>query len=472
MDAGKFTDLQLTVKLAPSARTAVTMPASPMSESPSHGVVGERILRKAVKLSVKRKYIDFVKDHGATAYRAWKHFRTEHPNVQESQVRQWLKKKDEIEAGRVCGARVAGAGRPPLSRSLEDVLFEFIFQMRMQKHMVKKSLIKKKALDIANEMGILDFRASDGWLRRFFSRYDLTLRRATNLTRLSDIDVVQRAVSYFSYLRSVRKNYSASNVVLMDETAVFFETTRTSTVDVVGARHVVLRTTGFASMRITSMLAVRGNGTRVMPANIFKGAREEPAMLAGCYTFTQPNAWVDSKLLCRWIDLVLPRVIRGNARGLLIWDASRAHISKEVKAHCRSVNVDMAVIPGGMTAYLQAGDLCFYKPFKDVLNTFIEEWKSGPDIQYTARGNPRPPPRETVNNWVRSSWRCIDTDLIKKGLLLAGLSGEVRDTFIANHDIYGENVMDAWRELQNAGQVLSQTLEPDREEELVIAESE
>ena len=65
-----------------------------------------------------------------------------------------------------------------------------------------------------------------------------------------------------------------------------------------------------------------------------------------------PSAWFDAKLLYRWIDLVLPRVKSGAKRGLLNWDACRAHILREVKDPCRSFDLDMAVIPGESTAYL------------------------------------------------------------------------------------------------------------------------
>ena len=56
-------------------------------------------------------------------------------------------------------------------------------------------------------------------------------------------------------------------------------------------------------------------------------------------------------------------------------------------------------------------------------------------MEYTPRESPRPPKKDVVNSWVRSSWRCIDSDLVKKGLELAGLSGEVENTFIAKHDV-------------------------------------
>ena len=100
---------------------------------------------------------------------------------------------------------------------------------------------------------------------------------------------------------STWEKYDPRNIVLMDETAVVLEKTEKGTADVIGARHVGLRSTEYASMRITSILAVRRNGKRMVLANIFKGKRSEVTMISGCYPFTQPKDWVDSNLLCTWI---------------------------------------------------------------------------------------------------------------------------------------------------------------------------
>lgn len=332
-----------------------------------------------------------------------------------------------------------------------------------------RSMIRSKALDIASDLGITSFVASQGWISRFFCRHELTLRHATNLSKLTDLQVITKAVDYFSFLRPLISKYHPANVVLMDETAVYFETTSTTTVDVLGAQHVVMKTNGFSSMRITAALAVRANRTRVMPTTIFKGKNEPPKMLKGCYTFSQPKGWVDGGILCQWISLTLPRVARGRNRGLLIWDACRAHISEKVKTYCASMNVDMVVVPSGMTAYLQAGDICYYKKFKDILNVYIMEWKEGPTVEYTQRGNPRPPKREIVNQWVRDAWKAVDEDLVAKGLRLAGVHGDLRETFIAKHDVYGDNFLDALREREAAQNDLClQTVERDIDDELII----
>lgn len=69
----------------------------------------------------------------------------------------------------------------------------------------------------------------------------------------------------------------------------------------------------------------------------------------------------------------------------------------------RKRNIEMIVIPEGMTPYLQAGDAGIYRQFKDELSNQINESKNSNDVTYTRNGNPRLPSDATVVEWVRRS---------------------------------------------------------------------
>ncbi|KAG3235877.1 hypothetical protein PI124_g19100 [Phytophthora idaei] len=58
------------------------------------------------------------------------------------------------------------------------------------------------------------------------ARYDLSMRRRTNLTTLTD-----RAVYYMAFLEEHKPDMDPARVVVMDETAVFFEDPRLHTVN-------------------------------------------------------------------------------------------------------------------------------------------------------------------------------------------------------------------------------------------------
>ena len=61
-----------------------------------------------------------------------------------------------------------------------------------------------------------------------------------------------------------------SQVVLMDETAVYLEDPRNTTIDEMGATRHYQVLTGFASMRVTCILALRADGSKVPPVIIQK----------------------------------------------------------------------------------------------------------------------------------------------------------------------------------------------------------
>jgi hypothetical protein len=62
-----------------------------------------------------------------------------------------------------------------------------------------------------------------------------------------------------------------------------------------------------------------------------------------------------------------------STRKCIFWDSCRAHISKAVKAHFNSHRIKMFVILGGLTLYLQAGDIRIYQEFKDCLCNLIDQ---------------------------------------------------------------------------------------------------
>jgi hypothetical protein len=100
-----------------------------------------------------------------------------------------------------------------------------------------------------------------------------------------------------------------SHTVLMDETAVYLEDPRQVTVNEKGKHHVILKSTGFASMRVTVLLSVRPNGTKLTPVIIFKKAKEtglNVEQCEGCYVFYNEKAWVNQNLIKKLIDIVFP----------------------------------------------------------------------------------------------------------------------------------------------------------------------
>ena len=360
------------------------------------------------------------------------------------------KKRDEIESASQLQERLKGGGNKPRLGELEDILFDQILFLRSNKEKVSRSWIQATAKTMAtSEIGYSDFAASDRWLSGFMERYGLSLRRTTNLTILTDDEVTNRAVKYMQYLNSKRNTIDLDNCVLMDESALYFEDPRRDTVEMMGARHVVLKSSGFASMRITVVLAVTASAKKTTPLLIWKGKNENISKVGGIYVAYQTKAWINSELLQKWVNLVFPSVLsHGAMKKTVVWDSMRAHISTAVKVTCKRKEIDMIVIPGGMTAYLQAGDIGIYKSFKDNMSPVIDAWKKSDRVQFTRNGNPKPPNVEEVVKWVQHAWKAVPDEVVWRSVLAAGFSENFEDWHIARHDVYGQKFREKWLSAQ------------------------
>ncbi|KAG3179315.1 hypothetical protein PC128_g16034 [Phytophthora cactorum] len=270
--------------------------------------------------------------------------------------------------------RMAGGGRKEALGVLKMIVLR-----RLKKVTVTREWIAIQALQIHGEIDdgpTRTFQVSSHWVSSFMKYNDLSLRRRANLTTLSDEQLVGRTVAYMRYLGNKRSTFNFAHTVLMNETAVYFEDTRELTAEVRGSRHVVVNSTGFASMRVTVVLAVTATGVKLSPLVIWKHKKGSRTIskIGNTYAAYQPKAWVDSELLCKWIDSVFPEVLQAGGKAL-VWDSMRAHISKSVKSKCAARDIAICVIPGGLAAYLQAGDIGVYKQFKDLLSGLIDGLK-------------------------------------------------------------------------------------------------
>jgi hypothetical protein len=406
--------------------------------------------KRSFDVAFKKEVIAYCEaDH--TAYEAVKHFSDRDGCKYDiGNFYQWLRKKEVLKEAVNERKRVLGGGRKRILGDLEDILKNEIIELRLQKMKVTREWVGTRAHQIAEEHG-LPLKAKHHWVSEFMARNELSLRRMTNLTTLTDEQLVQRALEYFKFLRSKIASINLTNTILMDETAIYFEDARMQTVDVRGRHHVVIKSTGFASMRITAVFGVWADGRKAPPLLIHKGKQTNAISWHGgpILSTTQEKAWVNSELMVRWIDAMFPAVNVAPGK-CIIWDSCRAHIAGRVKTYCHQRNIQMIVIPGGMTPYLQAGDIGIFRELKDYLSRIIDEWKRSPAVEYTRGNNPKPPRDQVVRSWVLDSWRRVSFDNIRRSIASAGFADNYRDWHVSKHDVYGELFNEAW---ENSGEV-------------------
>jgi Tc5 transposase DNA-binding domain len=104
---------------------------------------------------------------------------------------------------------------------VEDALYEWLESMRRAKLAIPPSLTIAKAKEIADSMGVEDFKASWQWLKNFRTRRGINsmmLQGEAGEIDREDPDLLDS----LSTLCEIIDNYDAENVYNMDETGLFY----------------------------------------------------------------------------------------------------------------------------------------------------------------------------------------------------------------------------------------------------------
>ena len=114
----------------------------------------------------------------------------------------------------------------------------------------------------------IDEKLVRDWRRKIDN---INIKKTKISQRLPD-DLEEKITSFQSFVIRARrsKNYSLVNIGNMDETPVWFDMPTSKTVDSVGAKTVLLKTTGHEKTRFTVVLACLADGTKLKPMVIFK----------------------------------------------------------------------------------------------------------------------------------------------------------------------------------------------------------
>jgi hypothetical protein len=104
--------------------------------------------------------------------------------------------------------------------------------------------------------------------KKWSDHQGFSLRQMINLTTLTNEQFIQRAIDYMKCLQSQILNITLSKTILIDETAVY---AWTQMVEITGCKHMVMKSTGFASMRIIALISIWADGQKAPPTIIHNG---------------------------------------------------------------------------------------------------------------------------------------------------------------------------------------------------------
>ena len=276
----------------------------------------------------------------------------------------------------------------------------------------------EKAKEIAERLGINDFRGSNGWLQKWKTR--LNLRQVTICGESGTVrgDTVQ---SWKERLPELLTGYSAKDIYNFDETGCFWK---------------ALPDKGFARRgekchggkqkkhRMTVALFVNGEGGKETPIVVwqsctprcFKGINK--ASLPVKY-FNQPKSWMTSKIFEEILAAFNRRMSTQNRSVLLLLDNAACH---PPECQTKYSNVRLLFLPPNTTSKLQPLDLGIIQNFKvhykksllRYVLAKIEESDTPSDVIKSVT-------ILTAIRWVAKAWRDVQPDTIIKCFRNAGV---------------------------------------------------
>ena len=140
-----------------------------------------------------------------------------------------------------------------------------------------------------------------------------------------------------------------------------------------------------------------------------------------------------------WIRATFPRE-NGGRRRLLVWDSCQVHLTEAVRQELHRRDIDVAVIPGGLTPLVQPLDVSINRPFKQKMRHSWENWMIEGVPSLTPAGHRRAPTKEMLVCWLVDAWNAIPSDMIEHSFKKCGISCNLDGT---EDDIIFEDVCPA-----------------------------
>ena len=178
--------------------------------------------------------------------------------------------------------------------NLDKALFKWFVKVRDQGIPVGGPLLKEKAKKYAEELGIQDFKASNGWFDRWKTRHGVTFKTVSGEAKSCTADMT--ASWEETTLPTLLTNYELRDIYNADEFGLFYKALPSKSLHLkeekcIGGKH--------SKERITGLAAANAEGEKLPMFVIGKSAKPrcfEGVLNLPCRYRAQKNSWMDSNL--------------------------------------------------------------------------------------------------------------------------------------------------------------------------------
>ena len=306
---------------------------------------GER-KRKALDLADRVRVIELSKNNKSARSIA------DDFGVGKTQIQSIIKNKDNImkDYENNCNQGRKRQRKQTPHDDVNDLTWEWFKSTTRRNMPVSGPLIQTQALKFAQDLGLNEFKASNGWLQSFVKRNNIVFGGMHGEKADVDVDKVEE---WKSRLMSLCEGYDEKDIFNMDETGLFYRDTMKKTYHVKGEDC----SGGKRSKeRITLALCASITGEKLKPLVIGKSAKPRcfKSLKVENLPVTYRNnkkAWMTSQLMTQWLT-TLDKKLKSEKRNILLFlDNAPSH-----PANVELSNVKVQFLPPNTTSVIQPMD--------------------------------------------------------------------------------------------------------------------
>ena len=291
---------------------------------------------------------------------------------------------------------------------LEERCLEFLRECRQRGMIVTGPMLCTLAQEEAKDLGMDDFKASEGWIHKFKSRHQIQSRSISGESKSVNIQVVE---DWKAQIPDIIGGYSAKDIFNCDESGLFYKTTsQKSLVMPNDGRHGGKK----YKERVTMLLACSMSGEKVKPLIVgktanpraLKGANKEKMPVAYA---AQSNAWMDGELFEHWLQKFDADVGRGqpNRRVLLFMDNASVHKTAAESVASGLRHTKVILLPKNTTSHTQPLDAGIIQAVKLVYRKHLHS-----HVMHRLKSDMGCNPMQDINialvlTWVMKAWKSL-----------------------------------------------------------------
>ncbi len=320
---------------------------------------------------------------------------SERLNIPPSTLRDWVRKR-HMPVPRGLKRRKGGGRKPVIQHAKELQLYNWLMNARAKGAPVTVNYFLKYVKKITRQRDLrqqIHFRCTRRWLGGFFNRWNLTLRKGAMISPMSIVqgtELEKNIACLWKHCNHLREKYNITdgNVINLDEVPIWFDCAHELVIDKVAVKRARIKSNARDHMRMTLILAICGDGTKLIPLLIFKSMGKYKSVkdqimkkYQGKLLFeTSPKAYSNQEIFLRYLKKIFPSVTPKIPK-LLLFDTSNTHgylqsqmqVVGPIASFLKKRTVFIGIIPEHTTGIIQCLDTHINKSFKSQLK---DEWSS------------------------------------------------------------------------------------------------